>query len=786
MQSLYSCVVHEHDLKLVALAAVICLIGVYSAFPLGDHACRSDNRQHRRFWIGACVVALSGAAWSTHFIAMLAFKPGVAVAFDPVLTALSLVVAVAGIGTGIMLSIGRPEPLYRAGGGAVIGVSVSAMHYVGIAAYEAAGTLTWNLATIFVSVAASIGLAAVSAVLAAAKRRLVRLLAPATMLLAICSLHFIGMSAVTISPDPTVAPSVYGLPTEMVGLVVAGVTALVLGIAAAGLWLSQSRRRQRHRERLGLSNLADVALEGLLICDGETVVSANSSVRMLLGLEASAVKDVAFQTFVPGVRACAISETTEADAILSSASGEAIPIRVLRRVVTIGNRPHAIIAIRDQRERLRSEAEIRSLAFDDALTGLPNRRRFTTELNQRLDSRRRGEQAFALLMLDLDRFKMVNDTLGHSFGDKLLQRVAGRLKSAVRDEDLVARLGGDEFAILQAGITSPAQARALAERIVDFLSRPFIIDRQVINIGASVGLAFAFVDGDTPELLLRNADLALYKAKADGRGTYHLFEAELDARIQARRALETDLRRATANNEFELHYQPLFDAKSQAVLGAEALIRWRDPARGMVSPAEFIPLAEETGLISVIGHWVLRIACAEAVTWPAHLSVAVNLSPVQFRDPNLAATIHSVLSRTGLDPSRLEVEITEGVLIANEARTLSTLNALRTLGVRIAMDDFGTGYSSLSYLQRFPFDKIKIDQSFVQQVPQNAHAAGIVRAIITMGACLGMKTTVEGVETREQLSFTAREGADQVQGYFFSRPLSASDFGSFIQRRVNA
>jgi predicted signal transduction protein with EAL and GGDEF domain len=353
----------------------------------------------------------------------------------------------------------------------------------------------------------------------------------------------------------------------------------------------------------------------------------------------------------------------------------------------------------------------------------------------------------------------------------------------VRDGDVVARLGGDEFAILQLNVSAPDDTRVLAARVVDLLARPFLLNGHVVNIGASAGVAMAPVDGETPEALLRNADLALYKAKAEGRGAFRMFEPGLDARMQARRALELDLRRAVARQEFEVHYQPLLDARSGLVTGAEALVRWRHAERGLVPPADFIPLAEETGLIPAIGQWVLRTACAEAATWPAQMSVAVNLSPIQFRDTRLADTIKSVLADTGLDPHRLELEITEGVLIADEDRTLATLVELRRCGVRIAMDDFGTGYSSLSYLRRFPFDKIKIDQSFIRQVPENEESAAIVRAIITLGNCLGMTTTVEGVETAEQLAFTSSEGCDHVQGFHLSRPLTAGAFADFLRRR---
>ena len=302
-------------------------------------------------------------------------------------------------------------------------------------------------------------------------------------------------------------------------------------------------------------------------------------------------------------------------------------------------------------------------------------------------------------------------------------------------------------------------------------------------MGASIGVALAPSDGVTPDILLRNADLALYKAKEEGRGVYRLYEANLDARMRARRELEVRLRRATARQEFELHYQPLADARTGRITGVEALIRWMDPEHGMIPPAEFISVAEETGLIANIGHWVLRTACKEAMTWAEPISIAVNLSPVQFRDARLADAVKGVLASTGLDPTRLELEITESLLLTDESRTLNTLNELRALGVRISMDDFGTGYSSLSYLRKFPFDKIKVDQSFVRASVEDAESAAIVKAVISLGGCLGMTTTVEGVETQAQYDLTTFEGCDQVQGYFISRPLTSTALRSFLDDR---
>jgi diguanylate cyclase (GGDEF)-like protein len=428
------------------------------------------------------------------------------------------------------------------------------------------------------------------------------------------------------------------------------------------------------------------------------------------------------------------------------------------------------LAMRERRVRALTAHRMLHLAHQDALTGLANRFSFTEALADRYRDAPGAEGGFALLMLDLDRFKVINDTLGHGMGDELLRRAAQRLRQAAGN-DFVARLGGDEFALL-----APANADALrrqAEQIVDLLSRPFLIDGHVLEISTSIGIAVAPADGVDETELTRHADLALYRAKQEGANTYRFFESEMSERAQARRVLELDLRRAVMRQEFEVHYQPQVHSRSGEFNGAEALIRWRHPERGLVSPAEFIPLAEEIGLIGAIGEWVLRTACAEAATWPGHLSLAVNLSPMQFRDARLAANVAAILAETGFPPLRLELELTENALLQDDGMTYKILHDLRALGVRISMDDFGTGYSSLSYLRRFPFDKIKIDQSFIRQIPGDRDSMAIVQAISSLGTKLGMTVTVEGVETQEQRSFSINEGCDQLQGYLFSKPVPA-------------
>jgi diguanylate cyclase (GGDEF)-like protein len=435
----------------------------------------------------------------------------------------------------------------------------------------------------------------------------------------------------------------------------------------------------------------------------------------------------------------------------------------------------------DITERRHSEARIAFMARHDALTGLPNRVLFGEKIEEALASAGR-EGGFAVLCLDLDRFKQVNDTLGHHVGDELLRVAAKRLQHCARESDTVARLGGDEFAIVQRRVSRPETAANLAHRIIEALSAPYDVVGHRITIGASIGISLTPGDGFTRDKLLKSADVALYRAKSDGRGTWRFFEAEMDARLQARRALELDLRDALEREEFELHYQPIYDLIQDRINGFEALLRWRHPTRGLVMPAEFVTLAEEIGLIIPIGEWVLRRACAEARDWPAHITLAVNVSATQFRGSSLIQTVQNALAAAGLAPRRLELEITESVLLADNVATLAILHTLRGYGIRIAMDDFGTGYSSLSYLRAFPFDKIKIDQSFVRDLTAVDGPGPIVRAIRTLADCLSMRTTAEGVETYEQLKWLRDEGCHEAQGYYFSRPVPAANIPELIER----
>jgi diguanylate cyclase (GGDEF)-like protein len=547
---------------------------------------------------------------------------------------------------------------------------------------------------------------------------------------------------------------------------------------------------QNVRFDAALSNM----VQGLIVFDsGEHVVVVNERYEEMYGLSSFLKPGMLFLDLLTEMAKSGTLDIEPAEyrmrclARLATSTTSCVEESVCGRYIlkTLNAMPGGgwIETHEDITERRQAQATISHMAMHDSLTGLPNRLFFRDAMGARLTVLGRG-QKFAILCLDLDHFKSVNDTLGHPFGDELLRQVGQRLASCLRDGDIVARLGGDEFAIIQGSVCDPTDTISLMTRLIDVAKAPFDLSGHQVVIGLSIGVAFAPADADDADELLKNADMALYRAKADGRGTYRFFEAEMDARMQARRVLEIDMRKAIVNEEFELYYQPIVNLDTQIISSFEALIRWNHPERGLISPADFIPLAEETAMIIPIGEWVLRRACEEAVKWPPEVHVAVNLSPAQFQSTGLLITVLDALKQSGLKASRLELEITESVLLFNSESTLATLHALRALGARISMDDFGTGYSSLSYLRSFPFDKIKIDQSFVRDLAQNADSQAIVRAVAGLGSSLRMVTTGEGVETREELEYLKRQGCTEAQGYFFSRPTPAKNIAALLAKHA--
>lgn len=451
------------------------------------------------------------------------------------------------------------------------------------------------------------------------------------------------------------------------------------------------------------------------------------------------------------------------------ADGALIDVAIYSSELIYADRPAVLLALIDITERKRAEARVAFMAEHDDLTGLPNRTLLRQQIEELLRHTQRNKDGLAVLVLGLDNFKAVNDTLGHTAGDKLLRGVAKRLRTALREEDKLARLNSDEFVVVQGGLRRPEDAGGLANRLLGAIAHPYLIGGNSVVIGASVGIAMAPGDGEDSEKLLKSADMALSRAKTESRGTFSFFEAAMDARAHARRKIEVELRAAIQNGVLRPHYQPLVDLSDGRITGFEALVRWPHPERGMVSPAEFIPVAEDTGLIGPVGAQMLRRACMDAAAWPDDdVRVAVNLSSLQFRTGNLLSLVNDALKRSGLPARRLELEITETLLLEKSSQVLATLHALRALGVRISMDDFGTGYSSLSYLRSFPFDKIKIDKSFVRDLVGNREARAIIRSIVSLGQGLGVTITAEGVETEAELHCLRAEGCHEAQGFLFS------------------
>ena len=591
---------------------------------------------------------------------------------------------------------------------------------------------------------------------------------------AICSHHFTAMGAVSIIPDPTIVVSQSALPTSWlaVGVAFASFAILVLAFGGLALDIRDQRRSQLESERM--RGLANAAVEGLIVCDGETVTTVNESFAMLVGIDPVDAGGARLETYFPDEpsRHKLLDQANHAVELgLRHADGSMVAVEAIRRPVDFGGKPRQAIAVRDLRARKQAEEHIRFLAHHDPLTGIPNRSSFNGKLDQEIErSLARGER-LAVLCLDLDRFKEVNDLFGHSKGDALLQAVATCVTGLLDESQMIARLGGDEFAVILPAISGPTVAGRVAENILEAIRVENERSTGAALGSTSIGIAICPDDATDRHALLSHADTALYRAKADGRGTYRFFEAKMGDEVRDRRLLEHDLRHAVTRGQLRLVYQPQMNIQTGEISGFEALLRWKHGTRGDVSPGVFIPIAEESGSILQIGEWVLRAACVEAAGWTRPLTVAVNVSTVQLHNASFAHVVQQILVQTGMPPHRLELEITETALISDLNRALTTLRQLKAFGIRIAMDDFGTGYSSLSNLRAFPFDKIKIDGSFIHAVDRNDQAAAIVRAVLGLGQGLGLPVLAEGVETASELQFLSREAAcSEVQGYLIGKP----------------
>ena len=769
MYRVYDCIVEQHDIRLVILAAIICAVTAGTTYGIYSRVTTARGGL-RTLWLLVTGVCAASGIWATHFVAMLAYDDKIPTAYDPVLTAASLLIALVATTTGFSVSA-RGGIRNAAVGGAIVGLGITLMHFVGMNALIVAGQLqwAWSYVAVAVTLAVVLGAGSVVAFAALAPRRGAILAAAVLLTLAICGMHFTAMAAAIIVPDPTVeVVTGFSADVTMMALAIAGLVGLVIfaGITAA---LIDHRTLQGNIDQV--RELVDAASEGILICRDGVIVNANRRVSEMCGRPVGELVGKNAVELLQGLRVddAAMSES---EAAIRGADGKLTPVEVIRRPFRSGVQGNEVYAIRDLSERYRSEAKIAHMSRHDPVTDLPNRVLLRERLEAAMRTPRRDAQV-AVLCLDLSRFKSVNDAFGRPVGDALLRKVARRLLGCVRESDTVARIGADEYMIIQCSPDPWRQAADLAERIIDVIGARYLVKGHDLRVATSVGIAVPAEEMSADDLI-GQAEMALHTAKSTGgRGTYLFSSPEMNARAHERRNLERDLGQALERGELELHYQPFVDLRRMQIGGAEALLRWRHPERGLVTPDQFIPIAEETGVIVEIGAWALREACAEAARWPADMKIAVNLSPVQFTSMRLVETVSEALAASGLPPGRLELEVTESVMLQDNPETLLALQRLHNLGVAIAMDDFGSGYSSLSYLQKFAFDKIKIDRCFLSNGSQPAEAHAVIRAVCGLGHALQLAVTAEGVETLEQLELVRSEGCTAAQGYYFSPPVSA-------------
>lgn len=787
----------EHDIRFVAVAAVVCLVSAYACVSLLRHAHRAHGRM-RNLWNAVAALAVGFGIWTTHFVAVLAFRPGFTFGYDLGLTLLSLAIAIVVSGLGIAMAIRGAGMRDHFLGGAVVGVGISSMHYTGMAALILGGSIAWDGRAVAVSIIAGMLLGGHSVTWAMREGWKNLALGVGLLTLAICVMHFTAMSAADFSRCFPLAPEA-DIAGGWIAAAVALVSLLILTAAFGSVLLDEDQRRSGREQARQLADAArlrevsrrlELAMEhmaqGLGLYDAHGVLALhNKRLPLLLGLDPEldltgyTFHDVCRLTIIgAGPTPSDLDEITDRFVaphlpLIAGAGGDIVHGLASERFVRMTHRPIGdgswVATIDDITDRRRSEAAIAHMARHDGLTGLPNRALFDEWFASALAEADASDANLAVLAIDLDRFKEVNDGYGHATGDEVLKALARRLNDGLKDGEVVARLGGDEFGALKS-FTSMDSLRDFLVRIETALFARISINGTEINTAGSVGVAIYPEDGGDPSKLMSNADLAMYRAKAEFDRHICYYEREMDEHARQRREMAKDLWTALEMEAFYLVYQVQKSVKTGETTGYEVLLRWNRPGFGNVSPADFIPVAEECGAITAIGGWVLKMACLEAASWPAPHRIAINVSGLQVGQVELIETVRDALVISGLAPARLELEVTETAIIADKKRALHVLRQIKAMGVSIALDDFGTGYSSLDTLRSFPFDKIKLDRSFMSEVELDDQSKAIVRAILALGRSLRIPVLAEGVETSAQLEVLRVEGCNLAQGFLLGHP----------------
>ncbi|MDH5392015.1 MAG: EAL domain-containing protein [Gammaproteobacteria bacterium] len=804
----------SYDYKLVLLSVLIAIFSSYTALNLISQLKRNNTRHIAHHHIGSSGLVLGLGIWSMHFVGMLAFSLPVEIHYGGSLTLLSLVVAIVATIAGLAIANADKGLVWLVSGGLLLGIGISSMHYIGMAAMQLHASMHHNTFLIILSVIVGVIAANVALWITFSVGRgdisgrfTIKASSAVIMGFAISGMHYIGMAAMSFHSinNADFAFTGFDLDPGIIGVVL---TLAILLLLSFALWSSRlvSEANLVHQNekkiRVITENLADI----IMTINSQGIIEfTNASVKKIFGYQPHEVIGKNLNLLIPepgpqiednfiqnyfDTSSITVSGLTQRELKAKHKNGNIFPVNFSISETSIENQQTFIGTIRDISERIEAQKQLHYLAHHDILTTLPNRHSFLEHVEHALGQAKQYQRLFAVLYLDLDRFKVINDTLGHDVGDRLLQEIATRLKTCIRGSDIIARISGDEFTVLLDNLSVLEDVTPIAQKIITILSLPYTYAGHELFTSASIGISTFPDDGKTASGMMRHADIAMYRAKSEGGNQYCFYSKDMKLKNNNLLQLESDLRHALERNEFELYYQPQVDIENSIYSGVEALLRWNHPKHGVIPPIDFIPLLEETGLIIPVGDWIIRTACEQAISWqkqnipPIH--IAVNLSARQFADKNLPKKISDMLQATGLEPEYLELEITENILMHQDNHTMNIIHELHTLNIQLAIDDFGTGYSSLSYLKKFPIHTLKIDRSFVRDITTDSDDAAIVQLIIDMAHSLKLNVVAEGVETREQILFLKEKKCGEMQGFFFSKPLPANEITEILRRGISA